>query len=86
METSCKVQQEKDNKSGVAVAVLQLQRLPDKLLLGMCLIFKALFEHAHTLPVATLVAFQVCSFIPLSSAERAALPERVWILLHLIVG
>lgn len=72
-ETSCKVEQEKHNESGVAAAVLQLQRLPEKLLLGMCFIFKALFEHAHTLPVATFVAFQVCSFITLSSAERGFL-------------
>lgn len=55
------MQQEKHNKSGVAVAVLQLQIL--KLLLGVCFIFKALFEHARILPVAAFIAFQVCSFI-----------------------
>lgn len=53
---------------------------------GVCFILNALFECAHTLTVATFIAFQLCSFITLSSAERTALHESVQIILHLSTG
>jgi len=57
--------------------------LPSYRVAGVGFILKAPLEWAHTLTVATFLAFQLRSFIALPSAETAALHEGVWVILHL---